>query len=87
MHTIGCSCPHCQGIFIPYDGSIVVCAFDKKSSSKPIGKKVDGQILSMTMKFITGIRQERISNFVFIHLVDDVAFRYHPTDPSRLESQ
>jgi hypothetical protein len=87
MHTISRLCPHCQSIFIPYDGSIVICAFNNKSSSKPIGKKVDGEILSMTMKFITSIRQERISNFVFIHPVDDVAFRYHPTNPGRLESQ
>jgi len=55
MHTIGRPHPHCQGILIPYDGLIVVYAFDKKTSSMSIAKKVDGKILSMTLKFITGI--------------------------------
>ncbi len=48
------SCPHCQGILIPYNGSIVVCAFDKKISGMSITKKVGNKILSMTMKFIIG---------------------------------
>jgi hypothetical protein len=86
MHTIGRACPHCQGIWISYDGSIVARAFDKKTSGMPIAEKVDGEILFMTMKFITSIQQERISNIVFIGLVNDVALNYCLTNPSRLES-
>jgi hypothetical protein len=42
---INCSCPHCQGILIPYNGSIIVCAFDKKTFGMLIVKKVDNNIL------------------------------------------
>jgi hypothetical protein len=52
----------------------------------PIAKKVDGKVLFVTMKFIAGIRQERISNIIFVRLVDDVASSYRLTDPGRLES-
>jgi hypothetical protein len=86
MHTIGGVCPHCQGVEIPQDGSIVARAFDEKTSGVPIAEKVDGKVLSVTMKFIAGIRQERISNVIFIRLVDDVASSYHLTDLSCLES-
>jgi hypothetical protein len=55
MHTIRLLCPQPQGILIPYDGSIAVRAFDEKSSGAPIVGKVDGEILSVVMKFITGI--------------------------------
>jgi hypothetical protein len=78
--------PHRQGILIPYNGSVAFCAFDEKTQGTPIAKKVDGKILSVMMKFVTGIRQERIPDFVFVHLVRDVALRYHPTDPGCLES-
>jgi hypothetical protein len=47
--------PNCQGILIPYNGSIIVYVFDKKILGMPIAKKVDSKILSMTMKFITSI--------------------------------
>jgi hypothetical protein len=52
---VGRSCPHCQGILIPYDGSIIVRTFDKKTPNMPIAKKVDGKIPSVTIKFIVGI--------------------------------
>jgi hypothetical protein len=48
---------------------------------------VDGEILSVAMKFVTGIRQERIPDFVFVHPVLNVALGYHPVDPGSLESQ
>jgi len=83
---IGRTCPHCQGIWIPYDGSIVAYAFDKKTSSMPIAEKVDGKVLSVTMKFIACIRQERISNIVFVRLVNDVALSYRLTNLGCLES-
>jgi hypothetical protein len=51
-----------------------------------IAKKVDGKILSVTMKFVTGIRQERIPDFVFVRPVRDVTLCYHPGDPGCLES-
>jgi hypothetical protein len=71
---------------ILYDGSIAVSAFDEKTSGTSIAEKVDGAILSVTMKFITGIRQQGIPDFVFVRLVRNVALRYHPTDPGCLES-
>ncbi len=52
----------------------------------PIVEKVDGKVLSVTMKFIAGIRQERISDVVFVRLVNDVASSYRLTDLGRLES-
>jgi hypothetical protein len=61
-------------------------AFDKKTSGMPIVEKVDGKVLSVTMKFIAGIRQERISDVVFVRLVNDVASSYRLTDLGRLES-
>jgi hypothetical protein len=51
-----------------------------------MAEKVEGEVLSVTMEFIGGIRQERISNAVFVRLVDDVASSYGLTDPGRLES-
>jgi hypothetical protein len=78
--------PHRQGILIPYDGSVAFCAFDEKTSGTSIAAKVDDQILSVTMKFVTSIRQERIPDFVFIRPVRDATLRYHPADPSCLES-
>jgi hypothetical protein len=72
---------------IPYDGSIDVYAFDEKTSGTPIAEKVDGEILSVTMKFVTGIRQEKIPDFVFVHPVRNVALKYRPVDPGCLESQ
>jgi hypothetical protein len=71
---------------IPYDGSIVVYAFDEKTSGTPITEKVDGEILSMTMKFVMGIRQERIPDFIFVCPVHNVALGYHSVDPGCLES-
>jgi hypothetical protein len=41
---------------IPYNGSIVVRAFDEKTSGMSIAEKVDGKILSMMMKFVAGIQ-------------------------------
>jgi hypothetical protein len=86
MHAIGGACPHRQGIRIPQDGSIVARVFDKKTSGMPMGEKVEGEVLSVTMEFIGGIRQERISDAVFVRPVDDVASSYRLTDPGRLES-
>jgi hypothetical protein len=62
-------CPQCQGILIPYDGSIVLRAFDEKPSCTLIAEKVDGEILSVAMKFVTGIRQEKIHDFIFVRPV------------------
>jgi len=76
MHAIGGACPHRQGIRIPQDGSIATRVFDKKTSGMPIAGKVDGKVLSMTMKFIVSIQQERISDVVFVRLVNDVASNY-----------
>ncbi len=78
--------PHRQGILIPYNGSVAFCAFDEKTQGTPIAKKVDGKILSVMMKFVTSIRQERIPDFVFIHRVRNVALRYHLADLGCLES-
>ncbi len=86
MHTIRHLGPHCQGILIPYDGSIAVYAFDEKTSGTPIAEKVDGEILFVRMKFVTSIRQERIPDFVFVRLVRNVALRYHLADLGYLES-
>jgi hypothetical protein len=86
VHTIRRLGPDRQGILIPYDGSIVVCAFDKKTSGMLIAKKVDGEILSVTMKFVTGIQQEKIPDFIFVRPVCNVALRYHPADPGYMES-
>ncbi len=86
MHAIGGARPHRQGIRIPQDGSIIARAFDKKTSGMPIAENVEGKVLSVTMKFIAGIRQERISDIIFVRLVDDVASSYRLTNPGRLES-
>jgi hypothetical protein len=40
MHTIGGARPHCQGVEIPQDGSIVARAFDEKTSRVPITENV-----------------------------------------------
>jgi len=87
VHTICRLGPQRQGILIPYDGAITVRAFDEKSSGAPIAEKVDGEILSVAMKLVTGIRQERISDFIFVRPVLNVALGYHLVYPSRLESQ
>ncbi len=49
-------------------------------------EKVDGKVLSVTVKFVIGIRQEKISNVIFVRLVDDVASSYRLIDLGRLES-
>jgi hypothetical protein len=47
---------------------------------------VDGEILFVTMKFVTGIRQDGIPDLVFVRPVRNVALHYHPADPGCLES-